>query len=131
MTALGAAALYGSLSGVFLFILTVRVIRLRYRHRIDIGDGGNRDLARAVRVHGNFTESVPLALLLILTVALLGYSAWVVHALGVALIAGRVAHALGLATRTGPSLGRVAGMGLTFLVLLGAAALCLAAAFGG
>lgn len=131
MTALGAAALYMSLNGVLLVILAVRIIRLRQRYRVGIGDGGNAVLARAIRVHGNFTEYAPLALLLILATALLGYPAWVVHGLGIALTAGRVAHAVGLTGSIGRSPGRFAGMSLTFLTILVAAALCLARAFGG
>lgn len=130
MTAPGAAALYLGLNGVLLVVLSVRVIRLRFRYRVAIGDGGNEALVRAIRVHGNFTEYAPLALLLILAVALLGYPAWVVHALGIVLTAGRLVHAVVLSRSTGASYGRFIAMTLTFLTILAAAALCLAGAFG-
>ena len=40
-------------------------LSLHGRLNISVGDGGNRDLQVAVRRHANFTEWVPLALILI------------------------------------------------------------------
>ena len=45
----------------------------RNRHKIGIGDGGDKALARKIRVHGNFVEYVPLGLLLM--ALLLGWAA--------------------------------------------------------
>ncbi|MDQ1152901.1 MAPEG family protein [Brevundimonas sp. SORGH_AS_0993] len=53
--------------------------------------------------------------------AIVGASAWMVHGVGATLLAGRIAHALGLLLQTGPSLGRIVGMALTWLALLTAA----------
>ncbi|UQV17761.1 MAPEG family protein [Brevundimonas albigilva] len=43
-----------------------------------------------------------------------------VHAVGATLLAGRILHALGLMLQTGPSIGRVLGMALTWIALLSA-----------
>ena len=130
MPALTATPLYIGLCGVILIVLSIRIIGLRRRHRVGLGDGGRDDLARAVRVHANFIEYVPLALLAIAAVELAGFPVWLAHALGVALVAGRLLHAQGLTQSIGISFGRTAGMLLTFGVLLAASALCIAAAFG-
>jgi len=130
MPILPATALYVGLCGVMLVVLSIRVIALRRRYRIGIGDGGRDDLGRAVRVHANFVEYTPLALLALAAVELGGFPVWLVHALGVALVAGRLLHAQGLTQSIGTSFGRFLGMLLTFGVLLIASALCLAAAFG-
>jgi uncharacterized membrane protein YecN with MAPEG domain len=53
--------------------------------------------------------------------AAVGAPAWMVHGVGATLFVGRVAHALGLLLQTGPSLGRVVGMLLTWVALLTAA----------
>ena len=56
-----------------------------------------------------------------LLLAAVGAPAWMVHGVGATLLVGRIAHALGLLFQTGPSLGRVVGMLLTWVALLTAA----------
>ncbi|MCK6453626.1 MAG: MAPEG family protein [Alphaproteobacteria bacterium] len=111
-------ALYAGLSALLLLALKINVIRMRWRYRVGLGDGNEPALARAVRMHGNFIENVPVALIVMLLVESAGCAAWLVHLMGAALVFGRVAHAWGLAGTDGPSLGRTAGVGLTTLVLL-------------
>jgi uncharacterized membrane protein YecN with MAPEG domain len=125
-----ASSLYIGLAALVLVALSVRVIRLRYRYRTEIGDGGHAELARAIRAHANFIEYVPLALLVILMADLAGHAKWTVHVMGIALIVGRVAHAVGFTARQGPNLGRNLGMTLTLLVLIAGAALALLAFIG-
>ncbi len=112
------AALYAGLSAMLLLVLKVNVIRLRWRYRVGLGEGDEPALQRAVRMHGNFVENVPVALILLFLVEGAGHAGWLMHLLGAALILGRVAHAWGLAGTDGPSLGRTLGVGLTTLVLL-------------
>ncbi len=121
--------LYAGLLGLFLVVLSLLVVRLRFRFRVGLGDGGQAALTRAIRVQGNFAEHVPLALLLIFAVEGLGYAAWIVHALGAALVAARLAHAQGLGRSEGESPGRFLGTVTTFSVLIVASGLCLFAAF--
>lgn len=117
--------LYAALLALLYIILAAMVIRARYKYRIGIGDNGNEALARIMRVHGNFAEYVPFALLLLFFVDDGGASPLLVHALGVMLVAGRVLHAIGLGRTDGPSVGRLAGMVLTFLTILICAGLLL------
>jgi len=122
----GTILLYAALLALVLLALSYNVVRLRRRHQIGIGTGGNEELARAVRAQANFCEYVPLALLLL---ALIEFSArapgWSLHLLGFALVVGRVLHGFGLARSSGASKGRVAGTLLTWLVLLSGAGLAL------
>ena len=111
--------LYAGLLGLIYLGLTVRVIRFRGRHQVGIGDGGHSDLARAIRVHANFGEYVPLLLVLMGFIEASGGAAWALHAIGIVLVVGRVAHAFGLAGTEGASLGRAVGAGGTTLLLLG------------
>lgn len=57
--------IYAALLGIVFLLLSIRTLRLRRRLRIAVGDGGSVLMLRAMRVHGNFAEYVPLALLLI------------------------------------------------------------------
>ena len=57
---LGIVPFYASLLAALYFFLSLRVIRMRRRERIALGDGENARLERAIRVHANFAEYVPL-----------------------------------------------------------------------
>jgi uncharacterized membrane protein YecN with MAPEG domain len=119
--AAAAAAPYAAVFGLLHTALTVRVIRQRVRTGVQSGDGGDTTLAQAIRAHANFTEQVPIALLLIVVAEGLGTPAGFVHAMGIALLAGRAANAWGLSRSLGPTQPRQAGAGLTLLVIAAAA----------
>ncbi|MCB9958855.1 MAG: MAPEG family protein [Rhodospirillaceae bacterium] len=110
-------ALYAGICAFMLIGLALRVIRHRYQAKIGLLDGGDEVLRRHIRVHGNFTEYVPTALLLMAIIEVNGAPWWVIHPLGLALAGGRIAHAVGLRGSTGASRPRVAGMMATFGVL--------------
>ena len=122
--------LYAALSALLLVWLSARVIQGRVVFKVDIGDGGNEEMQRRIRVQANFIEYVPLALILIYFVQQAGYSIWIVHALGITLIVARVLHAMGLGSSSGVSKGRFLGASATFLLLLAGAVLTLLGAFG-
>lgn len=90
-----------------------------------LGDGGHKDLAQAIRVHGNFVEYVPFALLLLLLVEMQHDSVWPVHILGGLLVAGRVLHAAGLSRSSNTSFGRFFGTLLTWAMMLAVSLLAL------
>ena len=126
--ALKAAAVHVALVVMMGVALTYLVINQRRTKLIGIGDGGDRQAARMIRVHANFCENAPFALALLVLLPLVGAGIWTVHAVGILFLVGRIAHALGLSKTAGSSLGRVSGMLLTHAALIiGAAALLLAA----
>jgi len=110
--------LYGALLGLMFFALSVRTLRLRRRLGIAIGDSGNPLMLRAMRVHSNFAEYVPLCLVLLYLVEAQGAGKLLVHALGLALLLGRISHAYGVSQAKEDFRFRVAGMLLTFSVLI-------------
>ncbi len=110
--------------------LSLRVPRLRLKHRVGIGDGNVPELARAVRVHGNFAEYVPLALLMLYFTETAGASSWFIHALGLTLLGARGLHAYGLNKTFEASPPRFLGTVLTFFVLSAAALMTLFARLG-
>src|SRR5437867_11021176 len=87
---------------------------MRRQEHVGIGDGNNRRLQRAIRVHANFAEYVPLALLLTVFVELQQLSPFLIHLLCLALVIGRVVHAYGVSQEKEDYRLRVAGIALTF-----------------
>jgi uncharacterized protein len=123
-------ALYAALNAAIMIVLALLVVRQRARTKAGIGDKGDPELALAIRAHGNNAEYVPYALILLLLVELGAWPAWVVHALGLVLTVGRVAHGYGLSRSAGTSPGRALGMLCTWVMILVAAALSLRTALG-
>ncbi len=126
---ISVSPIYVGLAALLLVVLSLQVSRLRYRHGVSLGDGGHAELLRAIRVHANFAEYTPLALLVVVAVDLVGHAEWIVHGLGVALIVGRICHAYGLMREPGLSAGRSIGTALTWLVLVVGAALAIVGSF--
>lgn len=110
-------AIYAGLCGILLLALSSRVVNARRTHKIGIGDGGNAELIRAIRVQANFTEYVPLILLLILIIEMNENSNVLIHSLGTALVASRLLHAMGLSRSSGITTARFVGTLGTWLVL--------------
>ena len=118
--------LYAAVIALLFVLLSVRTLRLRHRFQVAIGPGDEPLLARAMRVHANFAEYVPIALLLMLFVEMGTRNATLVHALGVLLLAGRSLHAYGVSQVKENFRFRVTGMALTFTVIIAAALILLA-----
>jgi uncharacterized membrane protein YecN with MAPEG domain len=116
-------ALYGGLLGLLYMVLCWQVVDHRRKGKVGLGTGGNPDLERAIRVHGNFAEYVPLFLVLLLVAELSGAAAWLLHALGAVFLVSRIGHAYGLGKSGGVSPGRFYGTLLTWATLLGVAVL--------
>jgi uncharacterized membrane protein YecN with MAPEG domain len=120
------AGFYVALGALLILVLAARVMWLRNTRRVGLGSGGDADLGRAIRVHANAVEYLPIALLLLVLLALEQTPSGLLHLFGALLIVGRILHAIGLSSASGRSFGRMAGIGLTVLVTLAMAALLIA-----
>lgn len=109
---------YAAMLALLFVLLSVRTLRLRRSLKVALGDAGNPVLLRAMRVHSNFAEYVPLGLLLIFFVESGGASTWLVHVLGLCLLAGRCSHAFGVSQIHEDLKFRVFGMAMTFACLI-------------
>ncbi|PCI63201.1 MAG: glutathione S-transferase [Gammaproteobacteria bacterium] len=123
LTHLTITGLYASILALFLIALAVNIIKLRFKFQVGLGDGGEQPLIKAIRIHGNFTEYMPLALILLASYELNGGDELYLHIIGLSLVAGRVLHMLGLTTTVGASLPRQIGILATFIVLFALAVL--------
>ena len=121
--------LYAGLLTLWFVLLSVRVMNLR--RATPFGDNNDVGIIRIVRAQANFAEYVPLALLLMGFLEVTRYSIYLLHALGVILVVARLLHVLALSFGWQPRVGRVAGAGLTVLVLLIEAVLCIYQGFRG
>lgn len=96
MTSVSLTLLFAGCCALIQCALTALVIVRRAQTGVILSDGGDDPLLRRIRAHGNFSETVPMALLLMLLLELSGLSsAWLIS-FGVALLLGRVLHAIGL-----------------------------------
>jgi len=116
--------LYAGILGIIYLGLSFMVVRKRLKHRIGVGDNNNHEILRAVRIHANFAEYVPLALIMMMIIEInnvnpFDVSPLFLHMFGVVLVLARLAHAYGLSQSAGTSPGRFMGTILTFLTLLG------------
>lgn len=123
--------LYAALLAILFVFLSVRTIRLRGSLKIGVGDGGNSKMLRAMRVHSNFSEYVPFGLLLIYFVESKSDYPSFVHILGLVLLVGRISHAYGVSQDKENFKFRVAGMAMTFTVILSSAGYLLFSYFWG
>jgi len=110
--------LYAGILGLIFVVLSFAVIRKRMATKVSLGDGGDGGLQEWVRIHGNFAEYVPLAVILLGYVEMTGfYGLAIIHAMGIALVAGRLSHIYGMCPN-GNFIFRVFGMLLTLGVIV-------------
>lgn len=108
--------IYAGLLGLIYVLLSAFVVKGRYSKKMAFGDGGDPEMTKRIRMHGNFAEYVPLGLILLYLVDACQYAGWLVHLLGIMLLVGRVLHAI--AIHQAIFRFRVVGMVLTLLMLL-------------
>jgi len=116
--------LYAGILALMYIGLSAYVISKRLKHKISLGNGENEELIRAIRIHGNFSEFIPIALILMIICEInatqpFAIAPQFIHAFGIALVLGRILHAIGMTNISLSLSARRAGMILTFLSLLG------------
>jgi uncharacterized protein len=107
-------------AAIFAFIylaLSAQVIRARRQAKAAIGTRGDVRLERKIRVHANFAEYVPFALLLLSFVEMQGGPVWLIHLICLVFLAGRSIHAYGVSQVHEDYRLRTTGMAITFAVI--------------
>ncbi|MBU2866948.1 MAPEG family protein [Pacificibacter marinus] len=89
-------SIFACLATMMYIVLAFRIIAIRRAKRISLGDGADPRLETRIRQHGNFNEYVPLTLILMGLAELQGAPTLLMIALGLALLASRIAHVVGL-----------------------------------
>lgn len=109
--------LYAGVCTLLVLVLAYRVVQVRRSAKVGLGDGGNDELQRRIRIHANALENLPLALILLGGAELNGYPDAMIHGFGAALLVSRIAHAIGMSGSSGYSRGRFFGTLGTWLVM--------------
>jgi uncharacterized protein len=118
-----ASLIYCALLIMLGVALSIPVMMRRYQAKVGLGDGGDKELLRRMRIHGNFIEQASLGLPVLLMLPLAGAPVLVAHIAGASLLIGRLLHAQGLFQSIGTSFGRAAGMLSSWTTLIGGSVL--------
>ena len=109
---------YAAILVLIFVVLAWRVIQMRSSAKISMGHGGDPIMERRIRVHGNFAEYVPLALLLLAFMEMQRHSIYIIHILCLILVFARIVHAIGVTPVRENLQMRVIGASSTFIVLV-------------
>lgn len=96
MTYPAITAFWAGILGLIYVLMTGWVVAGRVTGDTLFGDGGQQDLTRRIRSHGNFQEYVPLALVLIALLEAGGGSSNLVRVLLIILVVARLLHPIGM-----------------------------------
>lgn len=113
------SVIYASVCAFTIVWLSLHVIKIRHRERINIGDGGNEQLTVSMAAQSNAIEYIPITLLLLFALEFNGAPLVIVHAFGITLIASRIIHARAMLTEN--LVTRVRGMQITIWTIIGLA----------
>lgn len=118
--ALPITALYAGILTIFALVLSARAGSFRGKSGVSVlyGDPLNMELAERVRVHQNFLEYVPMAIIVMGLLEVNGSNSAFLHVMGLVLIVARIAHAIGLKHDNMAHPGRTIGAGGTALMSL-------------
>jgi uncharacterized membrane protein YecN with MAPEG domain len=112
------SALYAAICGLLLVFMAVRVSYTRGKQKVDLGDGGKEAMLRAIRIHGNAAEYIPISLILLFFLEIQGSAHWWLHVCGITLVISRLLHMQGLMQAATLTPGRLAGMGLGWALIV-------------
>ena len=116
-------ALYAGIMMIFALVLSFYAGSFRGKSGISVlfGEPANMELAERIRIHQNFLEYVPMAIILMGVIEINGGNTMFLYVFGDVLIVARIAHAIGLKHDNMGHPGRVIGAGGTALISLVAA----------
>jgi len=118
ITAAAAAVL-----AVLQMLLMLYAASGRGQFRVGLGDGGNPQMLKRVRIHGNLAENAPLFLILLALVEVSGQWPRFVPWFAAAFVLARLLHLIGLSLSAGASVPRFVGVLTTFICDVGLAVL--------
>jgi len=121
--------LYAAIFAITQAFMVIWIARSRIKEKVSLGTAKSSTLEIKSRVYGNFTEVVPLGLLLMLIAELGQAPTWTIHLMGVFMLSSRALHAKGLVTPPGYGLYRMTGMIFAMLSYIIGAIICLLLAY--
>lgn len=119
MSVLNVTLTYGSILIIIYALLSANVIRQRVKTQTLLGEGGNDDMLRAIRAHGNFMEYVPITLILMALIEISGGDETWLRVIGGVTVLARIIHAAAMTNTGFERIGRPLATLPTLLILLG------------
>ncbi|MDI3335935.1 MAPEG family protein [Defluviimonas aestuarii] len=110
--------LYAAILGLMMIVLQILAIAARAKNETLFGDAGEMRMILPIRRHGNFIETVPMALIVMALAEAQGLSVSWLHGAGVLLVASRLIHPFGLAETKKALPVRIAGIVGTWIATL-------------
>ena len=103
--------------GLWLVVLSIRVVDARRSQSVSLGDGDNELLTRRIRAQGNLSEYAPIGLILLLLAEAQGCPVWLVALIALVFVTGRLMHGIAFSFTSRWVLGRFGGMVMTFTAI--------------
>lgn len=108
MSGMPITSLVAGIFAILMVLLSAHVSLRRFRLSAVFGDAGDATLQRRIRAHGNFIEYAPLALIVLGLAEYHAAPLWLVGSLGVAFVASRLLHAIGMLYTATPTVRGIA-----------------------
>jgi uncharacterized membrane protein YecN with MAPEG domain len=105
MTSLPITSLTAAICGLMLVVLAIMTGLQRTKTKTLLGNGTDDVLLRRIRTHGNFTETVPMALILMALAEYQGAGQTLVCIIAALLLCGRALHIVGILGTVMPARG--------------------------
>jgi len=105
-----------AINSLLVLLLAMNVSRLRIKHKISLGDGGNKCLMAAIRAHCNALEQLPIFAIVMIALTYLGASKTLLAPLVIGFTLARIFHAYGMLYRV--FIARRIGAGFTYIFQL-------------
>jgi len=102
-----------SINSLLVLALAINVSRLRIKHKVSLGDGGNKCLMAAIRAHCNALEQLPIFAIVMIALTFLGASTILLSTLVIGFSLARTFHAYGMLYRV--FIARRIGAGFTYV----------------
>jgi len=102
-----------AINSILVLALALNVSRLRIKHKVSLGDGGNKGLMAAIRTHSNAVEQLPIFATTILTLTLIQPTATILPIAVIGFTLSRFSHAYGMLFRV--FIVRRVGAGFTYI----------------
>ena len=102
-----------AINSLLVLALAINVSRLRIKHKISLGDGGNKCLMAAIRAHCNALEQLPIFAIVMIALTYLGASTILLATIVIGFSLARLFHAYGMLYRV--FLARRIGAGFTYI----------------
>jgi uncharacterized membrane protein YecN with MAPEG domain len=102
-----------AINSLLVLALAINVSRLRIKHKVSLGDGGNKCLMAAIRAHCNALEQLPIFAIVMIALTFLEASAILLSILVIGFSLARFFHAYGMLYRV--FIARRIGAGFTYV----------------